>query len=176
MLNDDSLAEPLTSSPSPSPSVEEEEESPLKEKKMEVNVNPKKTHSGGLDGDAAKRFTTKEKGKSRAVVGSAVQVSLSKSRTVEKENQVKMKSVRGSSGSSSSSGGFGSGSSGLVKMKAAIDGKKAIKPTSAAAATASLGTTTTTRVGMKLPPGKGGARRVPIDSAEAAPVGPGWRK
>jgi hypothetical protein len=168
MLNDDSLAEPLTS---PSPSVEEEEESPLKEKKMEVNVNPKKTHSGGLDGDAAKRFTTKEKGKSRAVVGSAVQVSLSKSRTVEKENQVKMKSVRGSSGSSSSSS---SGSSGLVKMKAAIDGKKAIKPTSAAA-TASLGTTTT-RVGMKLPPGKGGARRVPIDSAEAAPVGPGWRK
>ena len=144
---------------------------------MEVNVNPKKTHGGGLGGDAAKRFTTKEKGKSRAVVGSAGQVSLSKSRTVEKENQVKMKSVRGSSGSSSSSssGGFGSGSSGLVKMKAAIDGKKAIKPTSAAAAAASLGTTTT-RVGMKLPPGKGGARRVPIDSAEAAPVGPGWRK
>ncbi|KIM90284.1 hypothetical protein PILCRDRAFT_84369 [Piloderma croceum F 1598] len=170
MLNEDSLAEPLTSSPSSMDDLveEEEEESPLKEKKVEVNVNPKKTHGTDSDGDA-KRFTTKEKGKSRAVVGS-VQVSLQKSRTVEKENQVKMKSVRGSSGSSSSSSGSGSGSSGLGKMKPAVDGKKAVKPASSAA------TASSTRVGMKLPPGKGGARRVPIDSAEAAPIGPGWRK
>jgi hypothetical protein len=164
MLNDDSLAEPLTSMDD---LVEEAEESPLKEKKVEVNINPKKTRIIDSDGDA-KRFTTKEKGKSRAVVGS-VQVSLPKSRTVEKENQVKVKSARGLSGSSSSSG---SGSSGLGKMKVAVDGKKTVKPTTSAATT----TSGTTRVGMKLPPGKGGARRVPIDSAEAAHVGPGWRK
>ncbi|KAI0058856.1 hypothetical protein BV25DRAFT_1993962 [Artomyces pyxidatus] len=47
--------------------------------------------------------------------------------------------------------------------------------TAPAPARASVGTKSKLGVSSQLPAGKGGARRVPIDSAEAAPIGPGWR-
>jgi hypothetical protein len=144
------------------------EESPLREKKVESNVNTKiKT----VDPEA-KRFTAKEKGKGKADPPLPL-TTTARSRatgTVEKENQVKTKGTRTispvfvSSGSTSNPKGKVAASS--------IDGKKIIKP---AAKPVSSTTSGTTMFGMKLPPGKGGARRVPIDSAEAAPVGPGWR-
>jgi hypothetical protein len=146
-------------------------ESPLKEKKVEsnVNVNPK---TRSVDPDV-KRFTAKEKGKGKADAMLSV-TSTAKHRVtgnVEKENQVKAKGTRTILSSSSSSGSVSSGLGSNPKMKPA-DGKKVVK---SVVKPASVSTSGTTRVGMKLPPGKGGARRVPIDSAEAAPVGPGWR-
>jgi hypothetical protein len=146
------------------------EESALREKKVELNVNVK-TQIVDPEG---KRFTTKDKGKGKA--DPLPLTTTTKNRAtgvVEKENQVKAKGTRTMSSSSSRS--VSPGLSSNAKMKVSnvpTNSKKAVKPVAkAASATFSGGT----RVGMKLPPGKGGARRVPIDSAEAAPVGPGWR-
>jgi len=172
MLNDDSLMSP----PDTATSLDDfaEEESPLKEKKVEVNVDIK---IRGAEPDG-KRFTTKEKGKGKADMVSVVKSRVTGGTGVgagEKENQTKVRSTRALS-SSSSSGSVSSGLGSNPRVKAAAvsaDGKKASKP--AVKPVSSAATAGSTRVGMKLPPGKGGARRVPIDSAEAAPVGPGWR-
>lgn len=51
------------------------------------------------------------------------------------------------------------------------ESRKAIPPSSSNQAM----TSSRTKPAMKLPPGKGGARRVPINSADAAPTAPGWR-
>ena len=146
------------------------EESALREKKVEMNVNVKTQ----IVDPEAKRFTTKEKGKGKAdpLPGTTTMKNRAAG-VVEKENQVKAKGTRTMSSSSSRSVSPGLGSNAKTKVgNVPTDDKKAGKPVAKAASAAFSGST---RAGMKLPPGKGGARRVPIDSAEAAPVGPGWR-
>jgi len=146
------------------------EEIPLREKKVESNVNDKTKR---VDPDA-KRFTAKEKGKGKADPLPTITTTRNRATgAVEKENQVKAKGIR--TLSSSSVGSASSGTALNPKVKAATasaNEKRTIKPATKPVFSAIPGTT---MVGMKLPPGKGGARRVPIDSAEAAPVGPGWR-
>jgi len=60
---------------------------------------------------------------------------------------------------------------------AVTDGRKVVKPVARPASRTGTGTTTMTKIGMmKLAPGRAGPTRVQIDIAEAATVGPGWRR
>lgn len=141
------------------------EDTLLKEKKVEVNVNVKKVG----ETEKEKRFTTKEKGKAKAdppLPSAAVKGRMTGA--VEKENQVKSKTSRISP--LSSSGYVPAGLNSRVKTTVAS------KPAPAKVVkVVPKSSDVLAKVGTKLAPGKGGPRRVPIDSAEAAPVGPGWR-
>jgi hypothetical protein len=160
-------------------------EGALREKKVEMNVGAKIRAMGGDVDDIAeaKRFSAREKGKGKADLSVPV---AKKSRVVaiEKENQIKTTtttritvSTTSSSSSSSSSSSAGSAASApSSNPKTKVETKKGVnnnnKPASAVRPPSATGTNA--RVGTKLlPPSKGGPRRVPIDSAEAAPVG--WR-
>ena len=155
----------LEESPTPMPPVVLED-NPLKEKKVEVNVDVKKVG----EKEKEKRFTTKEKGKAKAdppLPSAAVKGRTTG--TAEKENEVKSKTSRISP--SSSSGFVQAGLESRVKPASASISvpTKVIKPVPKSS------DAVLSKVGTKLAPGKGGPRRVLIDSAEAAPVGPGWR-
>ena len=155
----------LEESPTPMPPVVLED-NPLKEKKVEVNVNVKKVG----EKEKEKRFTTKEKGKAKAdPPPPSAAVKGRTTGTAEKENEVKSKTSRISP--SSSSGFVQAGLESRVKPASASISvpTKVIKPVPKSS------DAVLSKVGTKLAPGKGGPRRVLIDSAEAAPVGPGWR-
>ena len=137
------------------------EENALREKKVESNVDNR------LKAVENKRYTAKEKGKGKADPLSMTNTAKSRATgVVEKENQVKAKSARITSSSGSA---ISTASNPKMKVTATSSDAKTLKTT---VKSGSSGVSVTS---MKLPPGKGGARRVPIDSAEAAPVGPGWR-
>jgi hypothetical protein len=141
---------------------------PLRDKHIELNVNSNGRRKPTADVEL-KRFTAKEKGKGMADNSSAGPL-VSRSRTtgaVEKENHGKAKGNRMSSASSGANSGT------KVKMSTLVaDGANAVKPAAKSASAFSLGTV---KGGIRLAAGKGGARRVPVDSAEVASVGPGWR-
>ncbi|KAF9233476.1 Afadin and alpha-actinin-binding-domain-containing protein [Melanogaster broomeanus] len=123
----------------------DEDDSPLREKRAERNL-ASQAQGGQAD---EKKQTSKQKAKSKAEP--AALAMLSKPKTIgaaEKENRDKPR--KGSPAMLGASLAKPSSNSGTSKPE-----------TSAKAAT-------------KLPSGKGGARRVPIGSAEAAPL-PGWR-
>jgi len=128
---------------------EEDDESPLREKTA-GNVNSK--HASHV----SKKATTKDKGKA-----SADSVTSSKTRstvptaTVEKENKVKRSKRHADSASAKPTE--------AIAKKPKSSSKPAL--TSAVAVPPKI-------VPVRV---KGGARRVPIDSAEAAPVGPAWK-
>ncbi|KIJ65501.1 hypothetical protein HYDPIDRAFT_174941 [Hydnomerulius pinastri MD-312] len=129
----------------------DDDESPLREKKTERNVVTK-TKSG--PGEAKKRTSSKEKGKARAEP--VLPAVTSKPKTVgagEKENREKTSR----------------------KVSAPLLGVPQTKPTSTVATSkAEPDVKAPAKMPAKMPSGKGGARRVPIGSAEAAPL-PGWR-
>lgn len=145
-------------------------ESPLQEKKLEPNVTSRLVGAGTgvittkgrvfhLD---PKRFTTKEKGKRKAE--SAVPTTHARVRTsgaIEKENSDMKPEKVFSAPTKISPPGFGG------------EAKKPVKP---APRPITSVVTSRARLAAKLPPpSKTGPRRVPIDSAEAPPVGKGWR-
>ncbi|KDQ61460.1 hypothetical protein JAAARDRAFT_45107 [Jaapia argillacea MUCL 33604] len=137
----------------------DDDDSPLREKKVPHNVDSR-SKAGPIGHN---RFTAKEKGKGRA----DPQGVTTRSRTtaaIEKENHVKRSKTRAVASSSSSTV---TKISGPVVASGRIT-KSVAKPPAPSATGGS-------RPIPKLPPGKGGARRVPIDSAEAAPVGRGWK-
>lgn len=126
----------------------DEDESPLREKTTS-NVNSKPAR-GEL------KATSKDKGKARAdhVVTSKTRLSTAAG-VVEKENKVK----RSKKGVESSH----------VKLAAAAMKKSTKSQTQSSATTVAPPPRI---ISSKV---KGGARRVPIDSAEAAPLGPAWK-
>ncbi|KAG5653603.1 hypothetical protein H0H81_011975 [Sphagnurus paluster] len=140
-------------------------ESPLQEKKLEPNVaaRPPVTASMSTKGRVfnpdPKRLTAKEKGKAKAApVATAPSGRVKTSAAVEKENgRLYAAPPRVSP----------PGSMGETKKVA----KPAPKPSTTTGVSGSRA-----RLMAKLPPpGKGGPRRVLIDSDEAPPVGKGWR-
>jgi len=156
VLKEDNENEDSDVSPTPAPparslaaelGISEDDESPLREKKVEPNLIKAKTVKPGA------RLTAKEKGKSRAEP-----IPVSRTRpavALEKENVKRAK--------------LSTGAPSMVRPAAqqnAPDRKSVNLPPKPFSRT---------NVPGKLPPGKGGARRVPIDSAEAAPVGPAWK-
>jgi hypothetical protein len=128
----------------------DDDDSPLREKKTERNV-VQATKSDKAD---TKKRTSKER--SRVKEEPVVPAVTGKAKTVgagEKENRDKL-SRRGSP---------------------PMLGAPPTKPPSASNTSKSeVAAKSTTKVPVKLPVGRGGARRVPIGSAEAAPL-PGWR-
>lgn len=142
------------------------EESPLREKKVEPNADKKVVADD-------KRFTAKEKGKTKMdpLAGPAGAPATARSRpsgAVEKENQVKAKTSRVSS---SSSGSIVSGPGSKAKQSVGPpDAKKTVKSIAKPPPVASG--SGTAKPGFKPGPVLGGARRVLVQSAEAAK---GWR-
>lgn len=130
--------------------VMDDDDSPLREKKIERNVAQVK----GGKADAKKR-TSKERNKVKEEPD--VPAMTGKSKTVgagEKENRDKP-SRRGS-----------------PPMLGTLPTKL---PSTSTTSKAEVPAKSTTKVPSKLPVGRGGARRVPIGSAEAAAPLPGWR-
>ena len=154
------------------------DENPLKEKKVGSNV---KVKAKTVEMEA-KRYTAKEKGKGKAEALTVTNTNTAATRnrtsgSLEKENQVKAKSGgRISSSSFSSAGSVSSSNKSNLKAKGnaapstvadVADGRKVAKPVLKSASSG----TGTTKIGvLKLAAGRGGPRRVPIDSAEAATV------
>ncbi|KAG6381745.1 Afadin and alpha-actinin-binding-domain-containing protein [Boletus reticuloceps] len=128
----------------------DDDDSPLREKKSERNVAQAKQ----CEKTDTKKRSSKERNKVREEP--AVPAAASKPKTIgagEKENRDKQ-SRRGSP---------------------PMLGAPATKPPSTSTTSKpEVGAKFTTKMPAKLPVGKGGARRVPIGSAEAAPL-PGWR-
>ncbi|KAH7914582.1 Afadin and alpha-actinin-binding-domain-containing protein [Hygrophoropsis aurantiaca] len=140
------------------------EDSPLREKKTEPNVvatarHPAKSHTSQAE---VKRFTSREKGKGQAGPGAGLAVT-SRTKTLnagEKENRDKANAKMARKPVTNAAPPVAAQS----KPKSNGPGDaRGPKPNGSSLKTA-----------MKLPPGKGGARRVPIESAEAAPL-PGWK-
>ncbi|KAI0954591.1 hypothetical protein AcW1_006435 [Taiwanofungus camphoratus] len=131
--------------------ITEDIDSTLREKRVEPNiVKANASHS------TAGRLTMKEKGKGKAepAVGMRTRPAVA----LEKEN------VKRAMMSVTASNGVG-GTTRISPVER--DPKKIVK--------APPKPFTRPKNASKLAPGKGGARRVPIDSAEAAPVGPAWK-
>ncbi|KAL6297903.1 Afadin and alpha-actinin-binding-domain-containing protein [Sparassis latifolia] len=128
---------------------DDDDESPLREKRAERNAaEPKSVHA------AVRQAVAKGKGKARTEVSAASRGTVIPG---EKENVKRAKS---------STSGTTVKATPLVR-----DEKKTARPPPKPSVVSAR-----TRFTInKLPQGKGGARRVPIDSAEAAPVGPGWK-
>ncbi|KAH9832560.1 uncharacterized protein C8Q71DRAFT_258970 [Rhodofomes roseus] len=128
---------------------EEDDSPPLREKRAQPNLA--KRSAGAVPAAAAPRFTAKEKGKAKAEP--TVSTRTRPAVALEKENVKRAKLSNGS--------GSGGSASSISKSTAPtkVATKLFAKP----------------KVTGKLPPGKGGARRVPIGSAEAAPVGRMWK-
>lgn len=156
-----SLAEELGVSQSPP-------ESPLQEKKIAPNVAPVSITTGALPAKRVfhpepNRFTTQEKGKSKAaaVVVPPTQRQLKTAGAVEKENTELKRKVVGVPKVSPPAGGNVGGEEG--KRKPAVQ----------------RSSTSRARVMAKVPPpptnGKGGPRRVLVDSAEAPQIARGKR-
>lgn len=127
---------------------DDEDESPLREKKIEPNLAKAKAGKPGM------KTTAKEKGKGRADPAP-----MSRTRAavpLEKEN---VKRAKLSAGAPTRG----------TTTQTAVDRKVLKAPPKPFSKST---------VAAKLPANRGGARRVPIDSAEAAPVsrgGPGWK-
>ncbi|KAH9930287.1 Afadin and alpha-actinin-binding-domain-containing protein [Fomitopsis serialis] len=128
---------------------EEDDSPPLRDKKVPRNLAKRSTSAA--PSAAAPKLTAKEKGKAKAepTVSSRTRPAVA----LEKENVKRAKL----------SSGAASGAPGSSMNKSAAPTKVAPKPFARP------------KVAGKLPPGKGGPRRVPIDSAEAAPVGRMWK-
>ncbi|CCM01360.1 uncharacterized protein FIBRA_03410 [Fibroporia radiculosa] len=128
--------------------VSDDDESPLREKKVEPNaVKISKPVAGA-------RLPAKDKGKAKAVPTAVPRTRPAV--PMEKEN---VKRAKLSTGAAAALAPTSQAAERLEKKSV----KAPPKPF------------TRSRVPGKLPPGKGGARRVPIDSVEAAPVGPAWK-
>lgn len=136
--------------------VSEGDDSPpaLREKKTQVNTAKRSVRPA-----AAPRVAAKEKGKAKAEPPKPA-AAASRTRpagTLEKEN-VKRAKLSGGAGAGSANGGA-STAGGKSTAQAKPPSKPFSKPAGAG----------------RLAPGKSGPRRVPIGSAEAAPVGRMWK-
>ncbi|KII85992.1 hypothetical protein PLICRDRAFT_115132 [Plicaturopsis crispa FD-325 SS-3] len=129
--------------------VSDDDTSPLREKKVEPNPN---VGTKVFRPPEPKRLTSKEKGKGRA----PEPVAPGKRRSTEpqKENDTKR-----------------SRSTATAMKLPPADSKKLVRPAGKPVESG----LSKPRVIPRIAPGNGGPRRVPIDSAEAAPKGRGWK-
>ncbi|KAH9945758.1 Afadin and alpha-actinin-binding-domain-containing protein [Amylocystis lapponica] len=152
--SEDTDSSPIPGLPAPVKSlaaelgVADDSEPPLRDKTEQNVVKPKGVRP------MAQKAAPKVKGKGKAEPLAAPRLFLAVA--PEKENVKRAKSSLVASSA--------------VGATAQKEEKKAVK-----APSKSMVAAPRPKLSAKLPPGKGGARRVPIDSAEAAPVGPGWK-
>ncbi|KAG5644872.1 hypothetical protein DXG03_007513 [Asterophora parasitica] len=146
-------------------------ESPLQEKKLEPNVAIRSTAATTAKGRVfhppdAKRLTTKEKGKAKALpVVNAPNGRVRTSGGVEKENSGMKVQERKERVFTAPTRISPPGADDKMKKVA----KPPPKPTAA------VSSSRAPLVAKLPPPGKGGPRRVLVTSDEAPPVGKGWR-
>ena len=159
--------------PAPASEADKDGESPLREKKVEPNVAAPAaaTTKGKVFLPEPKRFTAKEKGKGKAEPPAVASSRVRSAGAVEKENNVK-----GAGGSKVFSVQHAVGSSSRVSLSLGGAGVGESKKGAKVVGGSGSGISTSrARLMAKLPPpGKGGPRRVLVDSAEAPPVGRGW--